>query len=131
MSDLAGSALERTQTIALIFATLGLCLAPLVRLPRRPLFSLPVFAFIVLFQVRSTQLSGSPFPVNGNIIDNTGYFSCCNMAPLWPQQIWLLIGVVGAALFSFYIVALAEWLSDWLRTRPWPDRTSSPALFLY
>lgn len=131
MSDIASYAVDRVQAIALILATLGLCIAPLARIPKRLWLSLPIFVCIIGFQARSTQLTGSPFPVNGNIIDNTGLFSSGNNAPIWNLPVWLLLGIVGAAIISAYLVVLAEQLVQWLRTSPWRNRTSDPIFFIY
>ena len=131
MQDLAQYALDRAQTLALVVAIPGLCLAPLLKLPRRVLWILPLFGYMVFFQFRSFQVFGSAFPANGSIVDNSGYFSCCNVAPIWSPSVWLIIGVLAAVVLSLYLIWLVEWVRDWLRTRSWRSSISDPAFIVY
>jgi 4-amino-4-deoxy-L-arabinose transferase-like glycosyltransferase len=127
---------DRAFRITWMLPSLGLSLLPLTRLPRHPLISLPILAFLAYYQLQSMLLFGSLWPHNGNIIDLTGYiFYTYNSAPVWNQLAWSVLGVVGALVFSLQFAFYSERLWMWLRARPWRDRASAqaqdPALILY
>ncbi|MDQ3929955.1 MAG: glycosyltransferase family 39 protein [Chloroflexota bacterium] len=123
---------HRIQLDIGIVPILGLSLLPIIRLPRRPLYSLPLIALIVLFQIRSFQQGGTILPMNGNIIDHRGLAMLYYDAePLFPEAVWLLLGITGACVVSFYVVACGEELLDRFRNRVRGLRIEDPALLLY
>ncbi|HKP51807.1 MAG TPA: glycosyltransferase family 39 protein [Chloroflexia bacterium] len=127
---------DRGFRIAWLLTSLGLSLLPLMLRARRPLISLPLFAFLLYFQFQSATIFGSFWPSNGNIIDITGYiFYAYDAAAIWTRWVWLALGVLGMAAFSLQFAFYAERAWVWLRARPWRDPASiqvqDPALILY
>jgi hypothetical protein len=83
-------------------------------------------------QLRSAQLYGTLFPAFGNIIDHTGFvMGYYDAAPIWVQPVWALLGIAGSLAVSLYVGICAEQTWDWLRTRPWRERTEDVSLFVY
>jgi len=123
---------KRLQLDVWVAPVLGISLLPLIRFPRRPLWSVPLLALIILFQVKSLVSYGSVFPRSGNIVDHTGFImQFYDAAPIWTEWLWVLIGIFGALIVSLHVVASLEQLYGWLRTRPWKQRVEDPALLLY
>ncbi|HKP51805.1 MAG TPA: glycosyltransferase family 39 protein [Chloroflexia bacterium] len=121
---------RRGQGIGWIVLSMGLYLAPLARLPRRRLLLIPIFGLLALSLAISVRFWGSAFPVNGNVLDNTGFVMWYyHAAPIWAEWVWLSLGVVSAAILSLYLAALGEDVHDWWRARR--ERTADPALMLY
>lgn len=123
--------LNHSQELARVLAFPGLCLLPLLRLPRRPLLAVPFFALLIILQARSMQQFGSMLYVNGSTVDSTGLLSCCNMAPIWSQWVWTILGISGSFVLALYLTTCGERLWDWLRARPWQNRNDTPASMLY
>jgi 4-amino-4-deoxy-L-arabinose transferase-like glycosyltransferase len=127
---------DRAFRITWMLPSLGLSLLPLTLLPRHPLISLPILAFLAYYQYESARLFDSLWPRNGNLLDFTGYiFYAYNAAPVWNQLAWSVLGILGALVFSLQFAFYSERLWTWLRARPWRDRVSAqsqdPALILY
>ena len=123
---------RRLQLDTWVAPALGLSLLPLIRLPRRPLYAVPLLALIVFFQVKSLTSYGSVFPRSGNIVDHTGFvMQFYEAARIWSEELWVLLGVFGALIVSLHVVASAELAYKWLRARPWRQRIEDPALLLY
>jgi hypothetical protein len=124
--------LKRFQTNVWIVPALGLSLLPLIRLPRRPLFALPLFILILLFQVRTLAQYGSIFVESGNTVDHTGLLMFMyDAAPIWTEQFWTVLGIIGGVLVSLHLTAYGEDLYRWLRSHPWQRGATDPLLMLY
>jgi 4-amino-4-deoxy-L-arabinose transferase-like glycosyltransferase len=134
LSNLGPYLIERGQRFVWMLPSLGLCLLPVIRRPRNLMIAVPIFIFLVAYQVRSLQLTGTLFPQNGNILDFTGFimfFYNANM--VWSGWVWLLLGIAGSVLFSLRFASAIEDLRDWARSRPWrnPELAQDPAAILY
>jgi len=115
-----------------VLPAVGLSLLPLIRFPRLLILSGLLLAFIIPFQVKSIELLDSTFPLNGNIVDHTGFvMQFYDAAPIWTEWFWLLLGILGALVIALYLVVYAEQIVHWLRTKPWQQRGMEPALLLY
>ncbi len=125
-SDLSGYFDSRMLRVAWLAQSLGLCLAPLLILPRRIIWAIPLFAVIVYYQFQSLRIAGSLFPENGNVIDSTGlllYNYDANQ--VWNQAVWALLGIVGALIFAVFLLSWIKDIAVYLKTRPWQRKQQS------
>ncbi|MEP6775402.1 MAG: glycosyltransferase family 39 protein [Chloroflexota bacterium] len=127
-SNLSGYFDSRMLRVAWLAQSLGLCLAPLLILPRRIIWAIPLFAVIVYYQFQSLRIAGSLFPENGNVIDSTGlllYNYDANQ--VWNQAVWALLGIVGALIFAVFLLSWIKDIAAYLKIRPW-QRKQSPGI---
>ena len=108
----------RVQHLAWTVTLLGIYLVPVLRLPRRPLLAVPFFLVQVFLLVRGFFMYGTLFPENGNVVDRNGFVQAgYNAQPVWPETVWIIIGLVNAFLISLIIASMLEALVAWLKAR--------------
>jgi hypothetical protein len=123
---------DHMMRIVWALSILGLCLVPILRIPRRPAFALPVFAVLAVFLAESWLSYGTLMPITGNVIDFTGfYMDDYHTAPVWNQRVWAILSTGGALTISLITAAYIDRVWSWFRARPWRQRTDDPALVIY
>ena len=106
------------QRSVLVLVLPGLCLLPLAVYfkPRKALAAVPIFLFFVFFLVRSLTVYGTAFPAFGSLVDNGGLVMYdYDKAPIWSEQVWMLVGIAGASVISLYIAGVAGEVWSWWR----------------
>jgi 4-amino-4-deoxy-L-arabinose transferase-like glycosyltransferase len=129
-----GYLMGRGQRIAWSLSALGLCLMPVLRLPRRPILAVPVFMLLVFFLVRGAQLYGSVFPASGNVLDHTGFVMAgYSSAIVWDERVWSILGIASAAMLSLHLAYCAERAWRWYRSGQGGSGVSfqDPAMMVY
>ncbi len=110
---------DRLLRIGWLVSSLGLSLAPLLRLPRRAIWAMPVFALIAYYQFQSLRYTGSLFPENGNVVNSTGLLMYAYDAnQVWNQLVWALLGVMGGLVFSLNLVLWIRQVGGYLKAKP-------------
>jgi hypothetical protein len=111
---------------------LGIYVLPVMRLPRRPILSLPIFALLGFFLFKSGQAYGTLVPRNGNTVDHTGYSMVgYNAQMVWSQPVWAFLSILSALLLSLYVVYCLESLWRWFRPQEGQNRTWEPGAVAY
>lgn len=137
LSNLPGAVLDRSQTIAASLMLPALCLGvllPLRHVLRRRLilWALPLFGVLTALNSLNLMNFGSVFPANGNVLFNGGFYTCCNIAPIWPQAVWTLLGLFASLVGTLLLIWLTGEILRWWKTRPWERRADTdPTLMLY
>jgi 4-amino-4-deoxy-L-arabinose transferase-like glycosyltransferase len=122
---------NRMLRITWLVTSLGLSLAPLVSLPRRAIWAIPAFAVIVYYQYESLRYTGSVFPENGNIIDNTGFLMYAyDPNQIWNQSMWALLGIAGGVVFSLFLLGWIRDIAVYIRSKPWHNPGATDASFV-
>ncbi|MDQ6695264.1 MAG: glycosyltransferase family 39 protein, partial [Chloroflexota bacterium] len=121
----------RMLHIAWLVTSLGACMIPLLSIPRRVLWSLPVLAFVLYYQFEGLHFTGSLFPQNGNVIDSTGLLMYGYDAnPVWHHAVWSILGAVGGVAFSFLFLYWVRELRRYISARPWRNRGDQDPAFV-
>jgi 4-amino-4-deoxy-L-arabinose transferase-like glycosyltransferase len=132
LQDPAGYLVDRAIRIAVALAVSGLFLLPLVRVSRYRVFVAVLFALIAPFLLVSARTYGTVVPQNGNTINYTGFnIFEYEATPLWPQQVLVVVTVLGALLVSAYLAEMIGPAWGWLAARRWRNAGNSPLLFVY
>lgn len=122
---------DRALRVAWLLPSLGLSLAPLLKLPRRALWSVPVFSLLVFYQLKGLSVTGSIFPANGNVINNTGLLMYAYDAnQVWNQAIWAVLGVLGGILISLQLTSWFEQAIGYIKSKPWRNPHITDAAFV-
>lgn len=124
---------SRILHIVWMLPSLGLSLAPLLRLHRRAIWAMLVFAFIVSYQFQSLRYTGSlfPRPETGNVVDTTGLLMFAYGAnQVWNQSVWAVLGVIGGLIFSFFLVLWIRQIVSYLKAKPWRNPAAQDAAFV-
>jgi hypothetical protein len=107
----------RGTDLARALAITGLCLLPVVRLPKRLWLLLPVGGALVWLVWRSMERYGTLFPFTGNIVTRAGFGICCEPdVPVLPEPVWSALGVAGTVAISMVLVSAGEALWEWVRS---------------
>lgn len=130
--DPVGYLLARAPFVGRLLNGLGLFLLPVLRLPRRPLLSMPLFGALAVLIFLNTHFNGSAFPTSGNVLDRTGFVMWnYNAAPLWAEWIWASIAILSALVLSLYVTALMERIFTSPHQRRGQNWAADPAYMLY
>jgi 4-amino-4-deoxy-L-arabinose transferase-like glycosyltransferase len=126
---------DRMLRITWLVSSLGLSLAPLVRLPKRAIWAIPAFAVIVYYQFQSLRYTGSTFPESGNIISSTGFLMYAydpnhNSNQIWNQGVWALLGITGGIAFNLYLLFWIEDIISYMQKKPWRNPGAQDAAFM-
>jgi 4-amino-4-deoxy-L-arabinose transferase-like glycosyltransferase len=136
IGDVLGNPIQffasRVPFVGLLINGLGLFLLPVLRLPRRLLLAMPLFALFAVLVFLNTHFNGSAFPTNGNVLDRTGFLMWNYAAALiWAEWVWALIGICSGFILALYAVSLLEGVRE-SRTLARRDRQQAdPTLMLY
>jgi 4-amino-4-deoxy-L-arabinose transferase-like glycosyltransferase len=125
--------LERAVRVSIVMYLGGLLLLPLVWRPRKLLVAMPIFLLLALGEVLNIRESATAFPINGNVLDATGFVMVAYAGtPIWTQTVWMFLGLAGALGISFYLAACGERVWRWLRSGAWrASGDADGALLLY
>jgi 4-amino-4-deoxy-L-arabinose transferase-like glycosyltransferase len=136
LSDPVGSMWLQLRRSVLVLQLPGLCMLPLVFYlrSRHPLFALPIFLGMFLFQFETLKEFGTAFPAFGSLVDHTGLLMYdYAKQPLWSEQLWALLGVLGGLSISMFLANCLQIVWTRLRVRPWQSRQApaDPAILVY
>jgi 4-amino-4-deoxy-L-arabinose transferase-like glycosyltransferase len=123
----------RATDLARALAVIGLCLLPVVRLPRLWWLLLPVGGGLLVLVWRSMERYGTLFPFTGNIVTRAGFGICCEPdVPVLPEPVWTALGIAGTLAISMVFVSAGEAVWAWLRSgKAGRGRGFDPAFIVY
>ncbi|HET9493327.1 MAG TPA: glycosyltransferase family 39 protein [Chloroflexia bacterium] len=123
----------RATDLARALAIIGLCLLPVVRLPRLWWLLLPVGGGLLALVWRSMERYGTLFPFTGNIVTRAGFGICCEPdVPVLPEPVWTALGIAGTLAISMVLVSAGEGLWAWARSgKARRGREFDPAFIVY
>lgn len=98
---------------------LGLYLLPVIRRPRKLLYSLFPFSVLTIITLVSVNWVGTLLPPDVDVLNTTGFLlPAYGAAPLWSAQIWLVLAVTSNATLAIYLTTAGETLVRWLQSKP-------------
>ena len=136
LRDPIGSAWLQLRRSVVVLQLAGLSLLPLIFYfqPRHPIFAVPIFLVMFLFQFNVIQVFGTVFPPFGSLVDHTGLLMYdYAKQPVWSEQLWTFLGILGTLSMSLFLVSCFQALCSTLqKTRPTSTRAHShPILLVY
>jgi 4-amino-4-deoxy-L-arabinose transferase-like glycosyltransferase len=116
-ADPAQALRARGTDLARALAIIGLGALPVVRVPRRWWFVVPVAGVLFALLWRSMNRYGTLFPFTGTIVMRAGFGICCEPdVPVLPEPVWTVLGFVGTVAISMVFGSAGEAAWSWLRS---------------